>query len=480
MMSSVTNTVDLIFKVTDQATGPSKRLEGVMSGLKTAAGLAAAAIGGISIASAVKEAISLTADYEKTVLNTATKFRAFGIGDTFAESELATRSALRAIEDLADKLPGEAADYVTVFEQIIPKAVKSGMTNVKEIIDFTAQYTALLSGSGIDSAQAARDMVDILGGRAEVTTRSFTEVIKDLLPPTLATTEAFNKLGAEARRIELQKVFASPAVAEKMAKSADSLDSKLGEALSKMKRLIRESSAPMFQNALKLLDGLNAFISQNQEQIGNLVRLMGAGIEAAVKLAIPPLRFMLQHVEGIARAMAVVFGFWAGAGLASMLSGLGALIKQVQILYGAMRAFGVMTAITGMIQEAMGKGTAGMLVALGKAAVIGTTVTAAVLSINKALEGFESAEVKLPKVEELKFPEVTIPAPAEDKKKDKPAKTGPPKADVVIENARFDIKQNFAEGYDPDRIAAAFVDQLGAATMYRTQSAFSGQPGTGG
>jgi hypothetical protein len=51
--------------------------------------------------------------------------------------------------------------------------------------------------------------------------------------------------------------------------------------------------------------------------------------------------------------------------------------------------------------------------------------------------------------------------------------------EIKFYNARFDIKQNFAEGFDPDRIAAAFVDQLGAATMYRTQSAFSGQPGTG-
>ena len=476
---SVTNTVDLIFKVTDQATGPAKRLEGVMSGLKTAAGLAAAAVGGISIAAAVKEAISLTADYEKTVLNTATKFRAFGLGDTFAESELATRSALRAIEDLADKLPGEAADYVTVFEQIIPKAVKSGMTKVKDIIDFTAQYTALLSGSGIDSAQAARDLVDILGGRAEVTTRSFTEVIKDLLPPTLATTEAFNKLGAEARRIELQKVFASPAVAEKMAKSANSLDSKLGEALSKMKRLIRESSAPMFQEALKLLDGLNVFISQNSEQIGNLIRLMGAGISAAVKMAIPPLQFMLRHVEGIARAMAVVFGFWAGAKLASMLSGLGALIKQVQVLYGAMRSFGIMTAITSLMTEAVGKGWVGVASALGKAAIIGGTITAALVAVNKALEGIEGAEVKLPKVEELKFPDVAIPEPAEDKKKEKPERKGPPKAEVYIENARFDIKQNFAEGFDPDRIAIAFVDQIGAATAFRGASGFSAMTGSG-
>ena len=479
-MAAVTNTVDLIFKVTDQATGPSRRLEGVMSGLKVAAGLAATAIGGISIAAAVKEAISLTADYEKTVLNTATKFRAFGLGDTFAESEAATRSALKAIEDLAAKLPGEAADYVTVFEQIIPKAVKSGMTNVKEIIDFTAQYTALLSGSGIDSAQAARDMVDILGGRAEVTTRSFTEVIKDLLPPTLATTEAFNNLGAEARRMELQKVFSSAAVAEKMAKSANSLDSKLGEALSRMKELIRKSTAPMFTDALRMLDGMNAFITRNSDQIGSLLTLLGTGIEAAVKLALPPLQFMFQHVEGIARALAVVFGFWAGAKLASFLDGIGSAVKMIKQLAAAMRSLGIISAIAGMLKDGLSGGVAGVLTALGKAAVIGASVTGAVIAINEALDRVSTTEIKLPKVEDLKFPDLKIPEPAEDKKKDKGGRKGPPKADVVIENARFDIKQNFAEGYDPDRIAAAFVDQLGAATMYRTQSAFSGQPGTGG
>lgn len=479
-MAAVTNTVDLIFKVTDQATGPSRRLEGVLSGVKTAAGLAAAALGSIGVAASIKEAISLTAEYEKTVLNTATKFRAFGLGDTFAESEAATRSALRAIEDLADKLPGEAADYVTVFEQIIPKAVKSGMSNVKDIIDFTAQYTALLAGSGIDAGQAARDMVDMLGGRAEVVTRSFTEVIKDLLPPTLQTTEAFNHLSAEARRLELQKVFASPAVAEKMAKSADSLDSKLGEAMSKMKRLVRESTAPMFTDALRLLDGMNAFISRNSDQIASLLTLLGTGIEAAVKLALPPLQFMFQHVEGIARALAVVFGFWAGAKLASFLDGIGSAVKMIKQLAAAMRSLGIMSAIAGMLKDSMTGGVAGILTTLGKAAVIGASVTGAVVAINAALEKVSSTEIKLPKVEGLVFPAPQIPEPGEDKKKEKGGRKGPPKADVVIENARFDIKQNFAEGYDPDRIAAAFVDQLGSATMYRTASAFSGQPGTGG
>jgi hypothetical protein len=50
---------------------------------------------------------------------------------------------------------------------------------------------------------------------------------------------------------------------------------------------------------------------------------------------------------------------------------------------------------------------------------------------------------------------------------------GPKKADVLIENARFDIKQSFAEGYDPDRIAAAFVDQIGSTALYPGQSGFA-------
>jgi hypothetical protein len=55
---------------------------------------------------------------------------------------------------------------------------------------------------------------------------------------------------------------------------------------------------------------------------------------------------------------------------------------------------------------------------------------------------------------------------------------GPPKAEVYIENARFDIRQAFAEGFDPDRIAAAFVDQIGSTALYQGQSSFAAA-GTG-
>lgn len=468
---AVTNIVDLIFKVTDNATGPADRIKGAMSGLSSAARIAAGALGAVGVGIGIKEAIQLSSDYEKQVLNIASKLRAFGFAGPFEEAELATRSALKSIEDMAAKLPGEASDYTTVFTQIMPKAIASGMTNMRDIVDFTARYTAAISGSGIDAGQAARDMVIMLSGQAGNDVRTFTEQIRDLLPVQIQSAEAFNRLSAEARRVELDKVFRSAAIAEKMTKAADTLDSKLGEVVSKIKVMIRESSQPMFEGAKRLLDELSKFISDNEAQILSLGKLIGQGLQDAVALALPALQFMLRHLEGIARVMAIIFGYWAGSQLAAMLSGLGGLVRQIQILYGAMRAFGTMTAITGMISEAMGKGWAGIATALGKAALVGGAVALALNEVNKAFDKIGDKPLPLPKLEDITLPKVTIPEPAAKKEKEgEKARRGPPKAEVYIENARFDIKQAFAEGYDPDRIAAAFVDSIGSTTMFQGQS----------
>jgi hypothetical protein len=53
-----------------------------------------------------------------------------------------------------------------------------------------------------------------------------------------------------------------------------------------------------------------------------------------------------------------------------------------------------------------------------------------------------------------------------------------PQVQMNFHNARFDIKQAFAEGYDPDRIAAAFVDSIGSTALFPGQSGFAAA-GTG-
>ena len=61
--------------------------------------------------------------------------------------------------------------------------------------------------------------------------------------------------------------------------------------------------------------------------------------------------------------------------------------------------------------------------------------------------------------------DLTAPAPPK-------APKGRTEQHFDFRNSRFDIKQNFAEGFDPDRIAVAFAQDLGRAGELRTQSGF--------
>jgi len=47
------------------------------------------------------------------------------------------------------------------------------------------------------------------------------------------------------------------------------------------------------------------------------------------------------------------------------------------------------------------------------------------------------------------------------------------KPDFDFRGSRFDITQNFAEGFDPDRIAVAFSNDLAAMGELKTQSGFA-------
>jgi len=56
----------------------------------------------------------------------------------------------------------------------------------------------------------------------------------------------------------------------------------------------------------------------------------------------------------------------------------------------------------------------------------------------------------------------------------------PPNTEMNFPNARFDITQNFAEGFDPDRIAVAFADDIAAMGEHKTMSGFTHPFAVGG
>jgi hypothetical protein len=148
----------------------------------------------------------------------------------------------------------------------------------------------------------------------------------------------------------------------------------------------------------------------------------------------------------------------------------------------------IWTAMTATLTEALKGGWAGIATAGAKALVIGGAMTAAYMKLDSIFTDMEkkSSAFKMPEfapVMEMPSPMAPIPMLEWSKllKSDKDkGRKGPPKAEVYIENARFDIKQAFAEGFDPDRIAAAFVEQIGSTTMYMGQSQFASATTAGG
>jgi hypothetical protein len=489
-MSTVQNTVDLIFKVTDQATANTRAIESSMESVSRsgrAAQLAISAVGtafaGFGVIETTRKLVELSKDYEETNLRIAGSLKAMGLETTFIETQRVATIMMEAIERKAAALPGEAEDYVRVFSQNIPQVIASGITKLQDIADFTSDYAAFTASKAIDSATAALDLTRILSGQAGMDVTTFSRELRNLVDQQYATAEAFNKLSAQQRLKVISDALKKNA--EGQAAAANMYSSKIGEVISKLKKMVIVASTPLFEQLKTGLAGLSAYLDENKQSVADLVNLFGVGMKMAIAVIVPPMKWLVEHVQMLAKGAALFVGAWTGA---KLLGGLQAVFKTLQAIVYVQRNIGIWTAITAVLVDALKKGWAGIGEAALKTAAIGATMIASYKALTGVFDEMEkkSKGIALPEFAPvMEMPSAMAPIPMLEwskllkATKEPKDRKGPPKADVVIENARFDIKQNFAEGYDPDRIAAAFVDQLGAATMYRTQSSLSGQPGTG-
>lgn len=497
-MAGVQNTVELLFQVSDQATGPSRNIASSFDGLKSvalAAGAAVAAVGA-GVLAVAKQAVELGSKFEDTSINIAGNIRAFDLAPTFDAATKSAANALDTIEAMAAKLPGETDQYVEVFKIALPKAIESGMSDIKAITDLTSRFTAVAVSGGVDAGQAGMDMFRMLAGQAGADVKMFTM----LAPHLKMTAQQFNKLTAEARRLALDKSLGN--FKEMMEAAGNTFSSKMGEAQSHIKTFIRLAGEPIFDAAVKALSAFNQYFSDNEKTLREIGKTVTTALVDGLRTTVD----LMRDMYSIGKDVAGVFGTIYDRG-SFFFDALAKALPMVQAISGGKVALGAVgdfyanrrqeleqSKRVPLSPEAAGQmelihfremelskslfGAAESLHGFESLAVdsqqeilrrIGETYPAGSAPFREAFEshvkalGYDVAGL----VPEAKAGKPTIPG-------------GPKKADVVIENARFDIKQNFAEGYDPDRIAAAFVDQLGSATMYRTQSAFSGQPGTGG
>jgi hypothetical protein len=203
---ALTNIVDLIFKVTDQATGNAKAIQSSMESVSVssrAASLAVASVGtafaGFGVIETTRKLVEISKDYEETNLRIAGTLQAMGLGTNFEETQRVAMLMMDAIEKKAAALPGEAEDYVRVFAQNIPQVIGAGITSLQGIADFTSDYAAFAASKSIDSATAAIDLTRMLSGQAGMDVTTFSRELRNLIDQQYASAEAFNKLSAQQR-----------------------------------------------------------------------------------------------------------------------------------------------------------------------------------------------------------------------------------------------------------------------------------------
>jgi hypothetical protein len=521
-MATVQNIVELLFKVSDQASGPGKAIAGNMEGIKSAAMAAAAAavaVGGAMLY-AGKKVVDLGTKYEDTSLAIAGAISAFNLAPNIELAEKAAVRALGNIDRMAAKLPGTTEDYVEVFKQGLPAAISAGVTDLDKIADFTSRYTAVATANMVDAQQAGSDLSFMLTGVAGQHVRMW----RTLKPLIGKTAEEFNNMTAAARMAAIDKSLEG--YSGMLGRVGDTMSAKMGEAEAHIVKIARLAGGPIFDAMLDQLAKMNDYFTKNEKSVVDI----GSSIATTVVNA---LKVVIDNFETIVRVVKNLLELWAafkiGVVATEITSGLYAIV-------GAFKAI-TASATEAAAAEAAASGGLSLLVGVAAAALSygamklmepsGVPSGAAETKESKAAAAAHSWRLNFERQAQAFAPNLGMKFAARDafgvkiipqnigkqlvtmlgedfpsfkgakregfiefarqygiELADKLPTTvpqlpgGPKKADVIIENARFDIKQAFAEGYDPDRIAAAFVEQIGSTALYPGQSGFAAA-GTG-
>lgn len=286
---------------------------------------------GSAMANVAKSGIALNASYEQTLRSISGNLKVFNLADSMEDAKKKGTEVYGILEKLAAPLPGETEDYLQVFRATLPQTLDAfsaaGERNLKKISEFTALYTAAQVDAGIDAAQAGRDLRQMLGGRAGMDVRGFSEGLGKL---TIAyhqlgyqgelTTEVFNKL-TKVERLKVLRQYVE-VNRESLGAAANTSESMVGSFKSMVKVLARTASAPLFKLYIQTMQQVNGYLEKHLKSLLETATVWGG-----------------KAVNGILAAAAAMRRFgseaartynWLRVGAERMLimSGLGAQAKS--------------------------------------------------------------------------------------------------------------------------------------------------------
>jgi hypothetical protein len=516
-----------------------------MGGLGTAISVGA-------VVTAFKKAIDITSDYEQQVLRISGVMEGMDAVPTHQEAINTAVASYKELNRLAALLPGETEEYVTIFEKGLPGALQAGLTDIKEIADFTSRFGAVMMDANHSAQNVGESMHKLMTIHPRALQR---DVVLRMMQIAHLTKKQFYSM------TPVERFKAVDAGLKKMTGSieaqANSIDALFGAAVSNAKMALVGGIKPVMEEIRHGVKAVSEFFEKNNESLSKTVALAGLLIIKLAKMAavakgvsmlggVP----MLQRVGGFGMAGAaktagaVSRGIGAAGAAARGIAGVGdamnifskaSIIGRVMSMFisaapvvaglvTAIAGFGVVITLVGLlrglfsdiindidgIRNRLLSALDLLVITIGRLvpnikpqeSSIGKIIEYMIYGVSLLLETIRGIFIyAYTLIKELSFdkasqaflqsgyewfaaaqkaisnatPEGIFGATGEASKlKGREELTGNGKGtEINFYNARFDIKQQFAEGFDPDRIAVAFANGIAKMGEMKVYSQFT-------
>jgi len=365
----VTNSVKTVFSaVTAPFSGPVSKLSSAastagsaMGGLMSLVSPLTMALGALGAGGGVSGIISLGSAFENAQLQIGGMLTAIGRTGNMVDGLSTASTIMESIRVAAAALPGEAADYVTVFQTGMTAMDGAIGGTLRETMTFSNAMTAAGATFGLGAQQVGSDINRMLAaGRGQVDTQSVTfnsmlTFMRRSEGQANLTAAAFNNMSAPERLERLRGGLEH--LQPMMDAAGNTWDAVSGAFMSNVKEIATKLSAPMFdgmKRALVYVNGLmydiHGTITPFAAQIIHIGTILGGHVVTGFGKAFEFAKQLFGMVTQIGGSILDSPGF---ALLATAFSNVGVLVGNIK------------TAVMGAFGGAEG-GMSGVMAALGQ------------------------------------------------------------------------------------------------------------------
>lgn len=435
------------------------------SGLGSALGFSSAAISSVAGAiyavksvgsaavTATQQVLDLHRTYEDMRLAFAGEVEALGMAKSFQEADAQAGLLMKRIRIMAAQLPGDMNYYAQIVQESTTALFRGGLSNMEDILKFVGKYGTVVypvAARHKDLGMASRELFAMIGGQARRQMPLF-NMLSQHMDTAYQAVERFNRLDPAGRLAQITKAVERFGGVSEHAFELTS--AKLGELSDNIREIIRLGTLPFMAGFKTLVDKFNHLLTSNQAPLAGLLHALVSVVTGVATYLMP----VIQMVQRLFETM----GSWGPAFVSSLDRIIGAFeafaplfdTKKWSLIADVF--MGVLNVFASSVEN---------IVRSLVAAKYYLTTPMGVADAFAAAESFMETQRRLREQARADITATAFNPPN--------VPTDRTTNNFDFRGSRFDIRQNFAEGFDPDRIAVAFASDLARLGEYRAQSSF--------